>query len=141
MTSKRQVRIWIPPDSYHHLKEMASAYQVSLSALTGSMIEEKLADKQGFEEEIRDRLLDLSRRLGKMAHRLSRTELLFDEFLDAYLFYTPEVPKDFPGRAALYQSADNRHKAILSRVQERLKNKEEVIPGMEPNTKNKEDGA
>ena len=141
MTSKRQVRIWIPPDSYHHLKEMASAYQVSLSALTGSMIEEKLADKQGFEEETRDRLLDLSRRLGKMAHRLSRTELLFDEFLGAYLFYTAEVPKDFSGRAALYQSEDNRHKAILSRVQERLKNKEEVIPGMEPNTNTKEDGA
>ena len=139
--SRSIIKVWIPKESYHQLKEMASAYQVSLSALADSMIEDKLSDKQGFEEETRDRLLDLSRRMGKMAHRLSRMELLFDEFLDAYLFYTPEVPKDFPGRAALYQSADNRHKAILSRVQERLKNKEEVIPGMEPNTKNKEDGA
>ena len=141
MTSKRQVRIWIPPDSYHHLKEMASAYQVSLSALTGSMIEEKLSDKQGFEEETRERFGQITKRLGKMAYRLSRTELLLDEFLFTYLFYTPEVPRDFPGRAALYQSADNRHKAILSRVQERLRNKEEALPGMEPNTKNKEDGA
>ena len=140
MTSKRQVRIWIPPDSYHHLKEMASAYHVSLSALAGSMIEAKLSDKQGYEDETRERFGQITKRLGKMAYRLSRTELLLDEFLFAYLFYTPEVPRDFPGRAALYQSADNRHKAILSRIQERLKSKEEVIPGMEPNNKNKEDG-
>ena len=139
--SRSIIKVWIPKESYHHLKEMASAYQVSLSALTGSMIEENLSGKQSFEEKADGRFSDLSKRLGKIAHRLSRTELLFDEFLDVYLFYTPEVPKDFPGRAALYQSADNRHKAILSRVQERLKNKEEVIPGMEPNTKNEEDGA
>lgn len=139
MTSKRQVRIWIPPDSYHHLKEMASAYQVSLSALAGSMIEENLSGKQSFEEKADRRFSDLSKRLGKMAHRLSRAELLLDEFLFAYLFYTPEVPRDFPGRAALLQSAENRHKAILSIVQERLRNKEEANPDSESNQQNKED--
>lgn len=63
-----------------------------------------------------------------MAYKLSRTELLTDEFLHAYLFYTPEVPKDFAGRDALHQSATTRHKALRSSVQERLKNKEEPIP-------------
>ncbi len=78
----------------------------------------------------------MSKRLGKMTHKLSWTELLLDEFLFAYLFYTPEVPRDFPGRAALLQSAENRHKSILSIVQERLKNKEEAIPDSESNQQN-----
>ena len=120
--------ITIPDNSYHHLKELSTLYQVSLSALAGSMIEEKLSGREGFEEETRELFGNITRRLGKMAYKLSRTEILLDEFLDAYLFYTPEVPKDFPGRAALYQSADNRHKALLSSVQDRLKNKEELIP-------------
>ncbi len=120
--------ITIPDNSYHHLKELSTLYQVSLSALAGSMIEEKLSGRQGFEEETRELFGNITRRLGKMAYKLSRTEILLDEFLDAYLFYTPEVPKDFPGRDALYQSADNRHKALLSSVQDRLKNKEELIP-------------
>jgi hypothetical protein len=138
--SRSIIKVWIPNESYHHLKEMASAYQVSMSSLAGSMIEENLSGKQSFEEIADIRFSDLSKRLGKMAYRLSRSELLLDEFLFAYLFYTPEVPRDFPGRAALLQSADNRHKAILSRIQERLKRKEEAVLEMEPNNKNKEDG-
>lgn len=123
-----RIMITIPDNSYYHLKELSTLHQVSLSALAGSMIEEKLSGRQGFEEEARELFGNITRRLGKMAYKLSRTEILLDEFLDAYLFYTPEVPKDFLGRAALYQSADNRHKALLSSVQDRLKNKEELIP-------------
>ena len=123
-----RIMITVPDNSYHRLKEMSTLYQVSLSALAGSMIEEKLAGRLGFEEEVRELFGNVTRRLGKMAYRLSRTELLTDEFLHAYLFYTPEVPKDFAGRETLHQSATTRHKAIHSSVQERLKNKEELIP-------------
>jgi len=137
--SRSIIKVWIPKESYHHLKEMASAYQVSMSSLAGSMIEEKLSGKQCFEEKADGRFSDLSKRLGKMAYRLSRSEILMDEFLFAYLFYTPEVPREFPGRSSFLQSAENRHKAILSRIQERLRNKEEAVPEMEPNNKNKED--
>jgi hypothetical protein len=120
--------ITVPDHSYHHLKEMSTLYQVSLSALAGSMIEEKLSGKESFEEEVKELFGNITRRLGKMAYKLSRTELLTDEFLHAYLFYTPEVPKDFAGREALHQSATTRHKALLSSVQERLKNKEDLMP-------------
>lgn len=123
-----RIMITVPDNSYHHLKEMSTLYQVSLSALAGSMIEEKLSGRQGFEEEARELFGNITRRLGKMAYKLSRTEILLDEFLHAYLFYTPEVPKDFAGREALHQSATTRHKALLSSVQERLKNKEDLIP-------------
>ena len=123
-----RIMITVPDYSYHRLKEMSTLYQVSLSALAGSMLEEKLSGKQGFEEEVRELFGNITRRLGKMAYKLSRTELLTDEFLHAYLFYTPEVPKNFEGREALHQSAETRHKALLSCVQERLKNKEELIP-------------
>ena len=129
----RQISVGLSEDHYRHLKELSGAYQVSLSALAGSMIEESLSGKRRFEEEIQDRLLDLSRRMGKMAHRLSRTELLLDEFLDSYLFYTPEIPGNFPGREAMENSGENRHRAILSIVQERLRNKAEVLP--EPDEK------
>ena len=120
--------ITVPDNSYHRLKEMSTLYQVSLSALAGSMIEEKLSGKESFEEEVKELFGNITRRLGKMAYKLSRTELLTDEFLHAYLFYTPEVPKDFAGREALHQSATTRHKALLSSVQERLKNKEDLMP-------------
>jgi len=123
-----RIMITVPDNSYHRLKEMSTLYQVSLSALAGSMIEEKLSARQGFEEEVRELFGNVTRRLGKMAYKLSRTELLADEFLHAYLFYTPEVPKDFAGREALHQSATTRHKALLYCVQERLKDKEELIP-------------
>ena len=123
-----RIMITVPDHSYHHLKEMSTLYQVSLSALAGSMIEEKLSGKESFEEEVKELFGNITRRLGKMAYKLSRTELLTDEFLHAYLFYTPEVPKDFAGREALHQSATTRHKALLSSVQERLKNKEDLIP-------------
>ena len=120
--------ITVPDTSYHRLKEMSTLYQVSLSALAGSMIEEKLSGTESFEEEVRELLGNVTRRLGKMAHRLSRAELLTDEFLDAYLFYTPEIPGNFPGREAMENSGEKRHRAILSIVQERLRNKEEPIP-------------
>ncbi len=123
-----RIMITVPDHSYHHLKEMSTLYQVSLSALAGSMIEEKLSGKESFEEEVKELFGNITRRLGKMAYKLSRTELLTDEFLHAYLFYTPEVPKDFAGREALHQSATTRHKALLSSVQERLKNKEDLMP-------------
>ena len=123
-----RIMITVPDNSYHRLKEMSTLYQVSLSALAGSMIEENLSGKESFEKEVRELLGNITRRLGKMAYKLSRTELLTDEFLYAYLFYTPEVPKDFAGRDALHQSATTRHKALRSSVQERLKNKEEPIP-------------
>ena len=123
-----RIMITVPDTSYHRLKEMSTLYQVSLSALAGSMIEEKLSGTESFEEEVRELLGNVTRRLGKMAYRLSRAELLTDEFLHAYLFYTPEVPKDFTGRESLHQSAATRHKALLSSVQERLRNKEEPIP-------------
>ena len=123
-----RIMITVPDTSYHRLKEMSTLYQVSLSALAGSMIEEKLSGTESFEEDVRELLGNVTRRLGKMAYRLSRTELLTDEFLHAYLFYTPELPKDFAGRETLHQSATTRHKAIHSSVQERLKNKEELIP-------------
>ena len=123
-----RIMITVPDHSYHHLKEMSTLYQVSLSALAGSMIEEKLSGKESFEEEVKELFGNITRRLGKMAYKLSRTELLTDEFLHAYLFYTPEVPKDFAGREALHRSATTRHKALLSCVQERLKEKEELIP-------------
>ena len=123
-----RIMITVPDNSYHRLKEMSTLYQVSLSALAGSMLEEKLSGKQGFEEEVRELFGNITRRMGKMAYKLSRTELLTDEFLHAYLFYTPEVPKNFEGRDALHQSAATRHKALLSCVQERLKDKEELIP-------------
>ena len=123
-----RIMITVPDTSYHRLKEMSTLYQVSLSALAGSMIEEKLSGTESFEEEVRELLGNVTRRLGKMAYRLSRAELLTDEFLHAYLFYTPEVPKDFAGRGALHQSATTRHKALLFSVQERLKNKEDLMP-------------
>ena len=123
-----RIMITVPDNYYHRLKEMSTLYQVSLSALAGSMIEEKLTGRLGFEKEVRELFGNVTRRLGKMAYRLSRTELLTDEFLHAYLFYTPEVPKDFAGREALHQSAATRHKALLSSVQERLKNKEDLMP-------------
>ena len=123
-----RIMITVPDHSYHHLKEMSTLYQVSLSALAGSMIEEKLSGKESFEEEVKELFGNITRRLGKMAYKLSRTELLTDEFLHAYLFYTPEVPKDFAGREALHQSAATRHKALLFSVQERLKNKEDLMP-------------
>ena len=123
-----RIMITVPDHSYHHLKEMSTLYQVSLSALAGSMIEEKLSGKESFEEEVKELFGNITRRLGKMAYKLSRTELLTDEFLHAYLFYTPEVPKDFAGREALHQSATTRHKALLSSVQERLRNKEDLMP-------------
>lgn len=122
-----RIMITVPDTSYHRLKEMSTLYHVSLSALAGSMIEENLSGKESFEEEVRELLGNITRRLGKMAYKLSRTELLTDEFLHAYLFYTPEVPKDFAGREALHQSATTRHKALRSSVQERLKNKENLI--------------
>ena len=123
-----RIMITVPDTSYHRLKEMSMLYQVSLSALAGSMIEGKLTGRLGFEEEVRELFGNVTRRLGKMAYRLSRTELLTDEFLHAYLFYTPEVPKDFSGRETLHHSAATRYKAIHSSVQERLKNKEDLIP-------------
>ncbi len=131
----RQISVGLSEDHYRHLKELSGVYQVSLSALAGSMIEEKLLDKQGFETEIRIRFGNLERRMGKMAYKLARTEILLDEFLHAYLFYTPEFPKDFAGREALDQSATTRHKALLSSVQERLKNKEEASPETEEKPK------
>ena len=127
----RRIMVWIPDEHYLQLKDLSSAYQVSLSAIAGSMIAEKLSGKLSFEEGVEEGLSDLSKRLGKMAYRLAKTEILLDEFLTAYLFYTPEVPWDDPRRDALHQSTKNRHKAILSMVQERLKNKEEAIPELE----------
>lgn len=132
----RRIMVWIPDEHYLQLKDLSSAYQVSLSALAGSMIAEKLSGKQSFEERTEERLSDFSKRLGKMAYRLAKTEILLDEFLTSYLFYTPEVPWDFPGRDALHQSAKNRHKAILFMVQERLKSKEDVFPEVEEEQKN-----
>ena len=127
----RQISVGLSEDHYRHLKELSGVYQVSLSALAGSMIEEKLLDKQGFETEIRIRFGNLERRMGKMAYKLARTEILLDEFLDVYLFYTHEVPKDDPARPTLYNSGKERHKKILAIVQERLKNKEEASPETE----------
>jgi len=127
--------VWVPDEHYLQLKDLSSAYQVSLSAIAGSMIAEKLSGKQSFEERTEERLSDLSKRLGKMAYRLSKTEFLLDEFLMSYLFYTPAVPWDFPGRDALHQSSKNRHKEILFIVQERLRNKEEVAPETEEEPK------
>ena len=131
----RQISVSLSEDRYRHLKELSGAYQVSLSALAGSMIEEKLSDKEGFETEIRIRFGNLERRMGKMAYKLARTEILLDAFLDTYLFYTHEVQKDDPGRAALYNSGKERHKKILAIVQERLKNKEEASPETEEEPK------
>ena len=127
----KQISVSLSEDRYRHLKELSGAYQVSLSALAGSMIEEKLSDKEGFETEIRIRFGSLERRMGKMAYKLARTEILLDQFLDTYLFYTHEVQKDDPSRPALYNSGKERHKKILAIVQERLKNKEEASPETE----------
>ena len=131
----RIVKVRVSKESHQQLKEMAAAYQVSLSALAGSMIEEKLSDKNGFEEESRDRFENVIRRLGKMAHKLARTEILLDEFLMTYLFYTHEIPKDFEGRSALHLSAKSRHQDILRLVSERLKNKDEPITEREEEPK------
>ena len=127
----KQISVSLSEDRYRHLKELSGAYQVSLSALAGSMIEEKLSDKEGFETETRIRFGNLERRMGKMAYKLARTEILLDQFLDTYLFYTHEVQKDDPSRPALYNSGKERHKKILAIVQERLKNKEEASPETE----------
>jgi len=132
----RQISVGLSEDHYRHLKEMAGSYQVSLSSLAGSMIEEKLSDKGGFEQEVRNSFGNLERRMGKMAYRLTRTEILLDEFLDAYLFYTHELGKDnealLPG---MYASGKERHKKILTIVQARLKNKEEAVPETEDDQK------
>ena len=131
----RQISVGLSDDHYRHLKEMAGSYQVSLSSLAGSMIEEKLSDKGGFEQEVRNSFGNLERRMGKMAYRLARTELLIDEFLDAYLFYTPELPKDDERRAGCYASGKARHKKILEKVKERLSSKEEAVPETEEDRK------
>jgi len=125
----KQISVGLSEDHYRHLKELSGAYQVSLSALAGSMIEEKLLDKQGFEEETRERFENVIRRLGKMAHKLARTEILLEEFLMTYLFYTHEIPKDYPDRSSIVSSSDlsakSRHQDILRRVSGRLKDKDE----------------
>jgi len=132
----RQISVGLSEDRYRHLKELAGSCQLSLSALAGSMIEEKLSDRQGFEQEIRNSFGNLERRMGKMAYRLARTELLLDEFLDVYLFYTHELGKDnealLPG---MYAAGKERHKKILAIVQSRLKNKEEAVPEIEEDQK------
>ena len=81
-----RIMITVPYTSYHRLKEMSTLYQVSLSALAGSMIEEKLSGRMGFEEEGRGTVGECHETPVKEAHRLSRKELLTDEFLHAYLY-------------------------------------------------------
>ena len=125
----RIVKVRVSNESHQQLKEMSAAYQVSLSAVAGSMIEEKLSGKQGFEEETRDRFENVLRRLGKMAHKLARTEILLEEFLMIYLFYTHEIPKDYPDRSSIVSSSElsakRRHQDILRRVSARLRDKDE----------------
>ena len=60
-----RIMITVPYTSYHRLKEMSTLYQVSLSALAGSMIEEKLSGRMGFEEEGPGTVRDTTRQLGK----------------------------------------------------------------------------
>jgi len=127
----RIIKVWVPDERYHQLKDLSSVYRVSLSAIAGSMIEERLAGKEGFEEKVAGSFEDLSKRLGKMAHKLFRTEALIEEFLSVYLFYTPEVPKDFPGRAAMFQSRKFRLNTIRNRVAERVKKGGEVTAQVE----------
>jgi len=127
----RQISVGLSEEHYHHLKQMSAYSHLSLSALARDMIEKNLSGKRSFEEDVLDQFLDLSRRMGKMAYRLSRTEILLEEFLDAYLFYTPEIPRDFPGREAMENSGENRYRAILSIVQERLRNKAPALPDPE----------
>jgi len=46
-----------------------------------------------------------------------------------YLFYTHEIPKDYPDRSSIVSSSDlsakSRHQDILRRVSGRLKDKDE----------------
>ena len=122
----RQISVAVGQEQYRALKEMAAGYQVSLSALAAGMIDESLSGKKRFEESTEERLRDLSRRMGKMAYRNRRTEILIEEILFAYLLHTPEISRDDERWPAMKESARERRKKILAYVSERLREKDEA---------------
>jgi hypothetical protein len=57
----REIRIRIPEEVYRTLRELAILRRLSLSALAGGLIEEKLSEKRSFEERVLEEIEKLRR--------------------------------------------------------------------------------